>query len=235
MVSDFEALGFTAKEVTKATQSIFFNNSGNKIEFDANIISTIVEIVQAERSKEEEIKVEIKSGRYFCEDCRCEGYVQVPHSKSLRKKPNGEILIVDGLTALCTCRCAVGREKLINAANSNRVILQIEVYEQSFPGWRREMQRRYHHDLSYSLSLMGLTIQEFRARTEDEKKEVFLKGCRGIGAGCTTTMQLKPLFPHIVKRSHEGDDLPVEQKEIKFSDMDNGRSVEEHLAMAQFS
>jgi hypothetical protein len=235
MVSDFEALVFTPKEVTKATQAIFFNNPSNKIEFDANIITTIVEIVQAERSKEEEIKVEIKSGRFFCEDCRCEGYVSVPHCRSLRKKSNGDVLIVDSMTALCTCRCPVGRDKLINAANSKRFILQIEVYEQSFPGWRREMKRRYDHELSYSLSLIGLTIERFREMSEEDRKQVFLKGCKGIGAGCTTTSQLKPLFPHLAKRNHEDDDFPMEQKEIKFDDMDNGRSVEEHLAMAQFS
>lgn len=235
MVADFEALDFSAKEVTKATQAIFFNNSGNKIEFDPNIIATIVELVQLERSKEEEIQVEIKTGRFQCNDCQCEGYVLVPHPRSLRKKASGDVLVVDGLTALCTCHCVIGRDKLINAANSKRHILQIEVYEQSFPGWKREMKRRYEHDLSYSLSLIGLTIDEFRSLDAGEKKRVFLKGARGIGAGCTTTEQMKPLFPHLIKRTNSDDDMPMVQNDFTFDAVTNGRSAEEHLFEASFS
>ena len=235
MVADFEALVYTAKEVTKATQKILFNNSGNKIEFDPNILVTIVDIIQLERSKEEEIKVEIKSGRFQCSDCKCEGYVPVPHPKSLRKKANGDVLIVNGITALCTCHCAIGREKLINAANSNRFILQIEVYEQTFPGWKREMQRRYDCDLSYSLSMIGLTIQEFKALDEEKRKQIFLKGAKGIGAGCTTTENLKPLYPYLVKRTNSSDDMPVVQKDFSYDAITNGRSTEEHLHEASFS
>lgn len=235
MVADFEALVYTAKEVTKATQLILFNNSGNKIEFDPNILVTIVDIIQLERSKEEEVLVEIKAGRFQCDDCKCQGYVPVPHPKSLRKKASGDVLIVDCLTALCTCHCAIGREKLLNAANSNLRILQIEVYEQSFPGWKREMKRRYDYDLSYSLSLIGLTIDGFKGLDTEDKRQIFLKGAKGIGAGCTTTQNLKPLFPYLVKPTNSFDDMPVIQKDFSYDALTNGRSTEEHLSEASFS
>jgi hypothetical protein len=153
----------------------------------------------------------------------------------LRKKPSGDVLIVDGLTALCTCHCAIGRDKLINAANSKRHILQIEVYEQGFPGWKREMKRRYEHDLSYSLSLIGLTIDGFRGLDAEKKKQIFLKGARGVGAGCTTTEQMKPLFPYLVKRTNSSDDMPVTQNDFTYDAITNGRSAEEHLYEASFS
>jgi hypothetical protein len=83
--------------------------------------------------------------------------------------------------------------------------------------------------------MIGLTINEFKALDEEKRRQIFLKGAKGIGAGCTTTENLKPLYPYLIKRTNSFDDMPVVQNDFSYDAITNGRSTEEHLHEASFS
>lgn len=231
MAKEFEALGFSPKEITLASQKIFFESSG-KIKWDAQFSVIVSDIVIAERAKEEKVEVQVKTGTYSCDLCDGSGFVNVPHTRAMKRDSRNNLVILAPTTMICACRCILGRNRIAASADKPRPIMQIEKYELGFPGWKAEMKRRHEANLLRALSMVGLEKDEFDSMDMNQKMRVFGKMAAKIGHDERKVRDAKPLFPHVIPEFDAFGTETGNQEEIRFDDLENGRTIEEHIALA---
>jgi hypothetical protein len=231
MAKEFEALSFTPSEITKACQKIFFDSNG-RLKWSSSFSTVVCDIVIAERAKEERVEVQVKTGAYECESCDGSGFVNVPHKRAMKRDAKNNLVILSPITMICTCRCILGRNRLLASADKPRPVMQIEVYESEFPGWKAEMQRRHDAGLSRALSMAGLEKTDLDHMTMDQKMQLFGKMAKKVGMDERKVEDAKPMFPHVISEFDAFGTDTGTQEEIHFDDLENGRTIEEHIAMA---